>query len=185
MRSVASSGIPPKSATSRESRPRQPRPNLPPAPSTSRQVRPSRVDEDDDASSEPDIKMHQESLKQWAMEQPSVNVKQDNPQTRLQSNNVNNLQPHGNPKPDSIKKEPTVVNHVHETESELIFEKSEELQTADKMETVHPVEDFHDFSKSVIKKKTDTQIAQPKGEKSEPSSKPSELQNNGTIKSDE
>ncbi|CAD5215410.1 unnamed protein product [Bursaphelenchus okinawaensis] len=182
MRSVASSFTPAKAATSRESRPRLPRPNLPPAPSTSRQVRPSRAD-DDDASSEPDIKMHQESLKQWAKEQPSITVKQDDPTTRTQANNVKNEVKE--PKPEPQKKEPSVVNQVHETENELIFEKSEDLRATEKLETVHPSEELHDFN-MVVKKKVDAQIAQPKLDKIavQPNKTPEVNHNNGTVPSD-
>lgn len=111
----------PKPASSRESRPRKPRAPLPPAPSTSRPAKAAREDEEDDALSEPDIKLNQlKDFQQW-----KGGPKAGGPKPGGQK-----------PAPEKVSGPPAgaplqkpAVNHVMETESELVFERSEELDT--------------------------------------------------------
>ncbi|KAI6188149.1 hypothetical protein M3Y98_00323000 [Aphelenchoides besseyi] len=104
-------------ATSREARTRHARVNLPPVPHTSRpdahSKSPPDEDDEDEAASEPDIKMDRGQRKEWA---PTANKTATSP-TKSKPNDA----------PKKQVKEP-IVNHVIETDSELIFERSEELE---------------------------------------------------------
>ncbi|KAI6235417.1 hypothetical protein M3Y95_00049500 [Aphelenchoides besseyi] len=119
-------------ATSREARNRHARVNLPPVPHTSRpdahSKSPPDEDDEDEAASEPDIKMDRGQRKEWT----STANKTSMSPTKSKPNDVVKKQvkvTNVGMKSRKYKqvKEP-IVNHVIETDSELIFERSEELE---------------------------------------------------------